>query len=174
MKNEKSRLRYYLTALAGVVVGVLLDQFTKYLAITRLKDGEPYIILENIFQLEYLENRGAAFGLFQNQRLFFFLSVIFICIAVIWFYGRVPMEKHYRPLRICAVFIVAGAFGNFIDRVRLEYVVDFFYFKLIDFPIFNIADIYVTVSTAVLIFFLCFYYKEEDLERIFHSRRRGG
>ncbi len=171
MKNKKPRLRYYLSALALAVIGVFLDQYTKYLAIIKLKGSSPYIILENIFQLEYLENRGAAFGLFQNQRLFFFLSVVFICIAVIWFYGRVPMEKRYLPLRICAVLIVAGAFGNFIDRVRLEYVVDFFYFKLIDFPIFNVADIYVTVSTAVLIFFLCFYYKEEDLERIFHSRK---
>lgn len=171
MKNEKSRVCHYLLAAAGAAAGVLLDQFTKYLAIMKLKNGEPYVILKGIFQLEYLENRGAAFGLFQNQRFIFFLSVIFVCIAVIWFYGRVPMERRYFLLRICAVMIIAGAIGNFIDRVRLEYVVDFFYFKLIDFPIFNVADIYVTVSTAVLILFLCFYYKEEDLERIFHGRK---
>ncbi len=54
------------------------------------------------------------------------------------------MTKHFLPLRICAVFILAGAFGNMIDRVIRHYVVDFFYFSLIDFPIFNVADIYVT------------------------------
>ena len=69
---------------------------------------------------------------------------------------------------ICILFF-AGALGNFIDRVFRNYVVDFFYFKLIDFPVFNVADIYVTVGTFILAFLLLFYYKEEDLDRIFHS-----
>ena len=76
--------------------------------------------------------------------------------------------KKYLPLRICAVLIVGGAFGNCIDRIRLNYVVDFFYFKLIDFPIFNVADIYVTVAAFLLVILILVYYKEEDLERIFH------
>ena len=79
------------------------------------------------------------------------------------------MTKKLLPLRICAVFIFSGAIGNFIDRLKLGYVVDFFYFKLIDFPVFNVADIYVTVGTFILAFLLSFYYKEEDLDRIFHS-----
>ena len=79
------------------------------------------------------------------------------------------MEKKFLPLRICAVLIMAGAYGNCIDRIRYGYVVDFFYFKLIDFPIFNVADIYVTVSVAAVIILLFFYYKEEDLDRVFHS-----
>ena len=66
---------------------------------------------------------------------------------------------------------MAGAYGNFIDRLRLGYVIDFFYFKLIDFPVFNVADIYVTVSTIVFCLLLFFYYKEEDLERIVRSRK---
>ena len=67
------------------------------------------------------------------------------------------------------VFIVSGALGNLIDRVRLGYVVDFFYFELIDFPVFNVADIFVTVSAVLLAVLLLLYYKEEDLEQIFHS-----
>ena len=66
---------------------------------------------------------------------------------------------------------MAGAYGNFIDRLRLGYVIDFFYFNLIDFPVFNVADIYVTVSTIVFCLLLFFYYKEEDLERIVRSRK---
>ena len=81
------------------------------------------------------------------------------------------MTKKYAPLRICAIFILAGGLGNFIDRVRLNYVVDFFYFELIDFPIFNVADIYVTVTMFVLLYLIFFYYKEEDLDGIFSRRK---
>lgn len=124
---------------------------------------------QNVFQFEYLENHGAAFGILQNKHIFFFIIVLIISVFIIWFYLHVPMTKKLLPLRICAVFIFSGAIGNFIDRLKLGYVVDFFYFKLIDFPVFNVADIYVTVGTFILAFLLLFYYKEEDLDRIFHS-----
>ena len=171
MKEKRSL--HYLIALAGILIGVCLDQFTKYLAVLHLKGQAPLVLIDGVFQLEYLENQGAAFGLFQGQRLFFFLSAGVILAIVVWFYLRVPMERRYLVLRILAVLIVAGAIGNFIDRLRLGYVVDFFYFCLIDFPIFNVADIYVTVSTFVLLFVMFFYYKEEDLDRILHHRKSG-
>lgn len=72
MKSKSSRIRYYLAALFGIMLGVVLDQGTKYLAIIKLKGQSPYVLWEGVFQLEYLENRGAAFGLFQNQRIFLF------------------------------------------------------------------------------------------------------
>lgn len=168
IKTEPTRYKHYLIAILGIVILTCLDQLTKHIAVLKLKENQPYVIIKNVFQLEYLENRGAAFGLFQNQRTFFFISVIIISIVVILFYLLVPMEHRFLPLRLCAVCIMAGAWGNCIDRIRLNYVVDFFYFKLIDFPIFNVADIYVTVSTFALVLLICFYYKEEDLERIFH------
>ena len=168
MNTNTKRITNYITALISVVVLVCIDQFTKYLVVGHLKDRPAYVLIRNIFQLEYLENRGAAFGILQNQRVFFYISVLLITAAVIWFYSKVPMERKYLPLRICAVLIVVGAFGNCIDRIRLNYVVDFFYFKLIDFPIFNVADIYVTVAAFLLVILILVYYKEEDLERIFH------
>ena len=168
MNTNTKRITHYITALISIVVLVCIDQFTKYLVVGHLKDRPAYVLIRNIFQLEYLENRGAAFGILQNQRVFFYISVLLITAAVIWFYSKVPMEKKYLPLRICAVLIVGGAFGNCIDRIRLKYVVDFFYFKLIDFPIFNVADIYVTVAAFLLVILILVYYKEEDLERIFH------
>ena len=106
--------------------------------------------------------------LLQNQRIFFLICALVILIFAIWIYGKLPNAQRYLPLRICAVLIVGGAFGNCIDRIRLNYVVDFFYFKLIDFPIFNVADIYVTVAAFLLVILILVYYKEEDLERIFH------
>ena len=102
----------------------------------------------------------------QNQQIFFFFSVILISVVVVWFYLRVPMEKKFLPLRLCAVFIMAGAYGNFIDRLRLGYVIDFFYFKLIDFPVFNVADIYVTVSTLSLIHISLFSVRFRMMNRL--------
>ena len=168
MNTNTKRITHYITALISIVVLVCIDQFTKYLVVGHLKDRPAYVLIRNIFQLEYLENRGAAFGILQNQRVFFYISVLLITAAVIWFYSKVPMEKKYLPLRICAVLILSGAFGNCIDRIRLNYVVDFLYFKLINFPIFNVADIYVTVAAFLLVILILIYYKEEDLERIFH------
>ncbi len=166
--KSENRIIHYAMAVFLVLIGVVIDQFTKHLAVIHLKDQEPYVILKDIFELHYLENRGAAFGLFQNQQIFFIISVLIISGVAIWFYAKVPMEKRFLPLRFCAVMIMAGAFGNCIDRVSQSYVVDFFYFKLIDFPIFNVADIYVTVATFFVVFLLFFYYKEEEIERIFH------
>lgn len=168
MNTNTKRMTHYITALISIAVMVCIDQFTKYLVVGHLKDQPPYVLIKNVFQLEYLENRGAAFGVLQNQRIFFYISVALITAVVIRFYIKVPMEKKYLPLRICAVLILGGAFGNCIDRIRLNYVVDFLYFKLIDFPIFNVADIYVTVAAFLLIILILVYYKEEDLERIFH------
>lgn len=160
----KKGLKIYLAAIITVIAAVLLDQYTKYLAISRLKGKSSFVLWEDVFELSYLENRGAAFGLLQNRQLFF------ICIAMIMFalvaycFIRMPKNRRFLPLRLCGVFIVAGAAGNLIDRIRLGYVVDFFYFKWIDFPVFNVADIYVTVAFAVLLILIFFFYKEEELQ----------
>ena len=165
MKNKP--IKNYVIAILAAFFLVLLDQFTKHLAVINLKGKEPFVIVKDVFQLEYLENKGAAFGILQNQRIFFYICAILIVCVVAYFYCKLPMEKKYFPLRICGIMLLSGAIGNFIDRARLNYVVDFFYFKLIDFPIFNVADIYVTLSALMLILLIGFYYKETDLDRIF-------
>ena len=170
MNTNTKRITHYITALISVVVLVCIDQFTKYLVVGHLKDRPAYVLIRNIFQLEYLENRGAAFGIFQNQRWFFVIMTVVILVIVSWFYGRTPVEKRYLPLRICMIVLTAGAVGNFIDRLTRGYVVDFFYFSLIDFPIFNVADIYVTVTFIVLVLLIFFYYKDEDFS--IYSRRQ--
>ena len=163
----------YLAGIFAVAIGVFLDQFTKYLAANHLKE-QSIPIIEGVFRLQYLENRGAAFGLLQNQQLFFLLVGIITLVLIAYLYVRIPHTKRFLPLRICMISIVAGAVGNMIDRIRLEYVIDFLYFELIDFPIFNVADIYATVATFGLIILFLFYYKEEDLDVVFDlfSRNR--
>ena len=161
----------YLIACAGTLLAIILDQWTKHLASANLKGQSPVILIKSVFQLCYLENRGAAFGLLQNQRIFFLISALVLLIAAIWIYRKLPFHKRYLPLRLCIIGIGAGAIGNMIDRVWLGYVVDFFYFNLIDFPIFNVADIYVTVSTFALVILILFYYKEDEFEDLFHRRK---
>jgi signal peptidase II len=101
------------------------------------------------------------------------LIVTLIAVILIgWIYlFRIPAGKRYIPLDIISVMLLSGAIGNFIDRVANHYVIDFFYFVLIDFPIFNVADIYVTVGTALLILLGVFYYKDTDYELIFPSKK---
>ena len=156
----------YIIGIIAVFLGVALDQYTKYLAIIHLKE-QPIVLINGVFQLHYLENRGAAFGLLQNQLVFFIVITTITLLVITYLYIRMPQTKKFIPLRICMISIVAGAIGNMIDRIRLRYVVDFFYFELIDFPIFNVADIFATVATFLLIFLFLFYYKDEDLDIVF-------
>ena len=76
MKTNTKRITHYIMALVSIVVLVLLDQITKHLVVLHLKDRSAYVLIKDVFQLEYLENRGAAFGVLQNQRIFFYISVL--------------------------------------------------------------------------------------------------
>ncbi len=164
-RRERVQKAFRLTLAAEAVLTallVLLDQATKLAAVSALKDGGPFVLIPGVFQLQYLENRGAAFGLLQNARIFFLAVTLIALAAVIYVLVRLPLKRKYIVLRFLMVLIAAGAVGNMIDRVFLGYVRDFLYFSLIDFPIFNVADIYVTCATILLILLLLFYYKEED------------
>lgn len=170
----KKHIKCYIISILAVIAGVFLDQYTKFLAVEKLKDQEPFVIIKNVFQLHYLENRGAAFGVLQNQKMFFIFSFIIITVSIIYIYSKMPVTKRFFPLHACGVLVMAGAFGNVIDRIRQGYVVDFFYFELINFPIFNVADIYVVVGVAALALLILFYYKEEELDLILNFTKRNG
>ncbi len=160
----------YACGLLGVAVFTGLDQLTKYLAVRFLQDG-PIVIWDGVFELHYSINRGAAFGILQERRVFFILITCVILGALIWLYGRIPNSKKYLPLNILCVTVTAGALGNFLDRIRMEYVVDFLYFKLINFPVFNVADCYITLSCIVFALLVFLYYDDGDFA--FMSRSSG-
>ncbi len=164
MKEKSTKLAqsYFLAVIACILL-VIFDQFTKWLAVTHLKDQAAFVIWKGVFKLEYLENRGAAFGIMQNKQIFFAVGAVIIVALIGLAYSKMPHTKRFYLLRVCAVLICAGAFGNLIDRIRLNYVVDFFYFELIDFPIFNVADCYVVVACILFAFSILFYYKEDEL-----------
>lgn len=172
MNQQNTGKKHYIIALIAVLAAVLLDQVTKYLAVLYLKDQPAKVIIDGVFELRYLENRGAAFGMMQNMQLFFIVGAAAVCIIVIYLYSRMPRTARYFPLRACAVLLCAGAVGNMIDRIRLSYVIDFFYFRLIDFPIFNVADCYVVVACVIFAVLILFYYREDD-DFNFLNRKKG-
>ena len=163
MKHASQTIKSLLSAVGGVILLLLLDQWTKFLAIDHLKGQSDLTLIPGVFSLHYLENHGAAFGILEDQQwLFLLLGVIFLVICVI-VYVRMPFTVRMLPLRLITLFIAAGAVGNMFDRAIRHYVVDFFYFSLIDFPVFNVADIYINVGAAFLILVVVFFYKDEEL-----------
>ena len=163
----QTRFKKGLFGLLFALVLIFLDQYTKLLAVRHLRGQEPIVLWEGVFELRYLENLGMAFGMLQNKRMLFLILTSVMLIIIVWFYfRRIPTERRFHWLNVIAVLSFSGAIGNFIDRLVHGYVVDFFYFSLIDFPIFNVADIYVTVAAFLLLFLIFFYYNEEDFDRI--------
>ena len=146
-----------------LVVLIIFDRISKNLATIKLKGNEPFVLIKNVFELRYLENRGAAFSIFENKQTFFLVVTCIFIIVMIYAIIKLPLEKKYNIFEIVLVFLVSGAIGNMIDRIIQGYVVDYFYFSLIDFPIFNVADIYVSVGCVVFAIILLFVFKEEDL-----------
>ena len=145
------------------VLLVLIDQWTKGLAVKYLMGNQGIPIINGVFRLKYLENRGAAFGMLQNQQAFFFVMTIIVLGLLGYLYFKMPISKRYLPLEYTTILLISGAIGNFIDRTVQNYVVDFLYFELIDFPIFNVADCYVVIATCLFALLILFYYKEEEL-----------
>lgn len=148
-----------------VALLVLLDQGTKLLTILKLKGNPPLTVLKGIFELTYVENTGVAFGIFANKQygptlLSVFTGIIFLLILYFWY--KLPLTKKYDTIRFVLLFLIAGALGNLIDRVRLGYVVDMLHFYWFEFPVFNLADIYVVTGSLVLIGLVMTKYK--DLE----------
>ena len=163
MNQKTKKITVLVQFLISVTLLTGLDQWTKYLAVRHLKDQADIPLIPNVLYLHYLENRGAAFGMMQEKQLFFFLIAVLVLGAVAYLIYKMPSDGKYRPLAVCLMMISAGAVGNMIDRVSQGYVVDFLYFKLINFPIFNVADCYVTIGAACLVFLIMFYYKDEDM-----------
>jgi signal peptidase II len=126
---------------------IALDQFTKFLVVTRLMPIGDYSVLSGLLEFTYVENRGIAFGMFQDQRWFFVVATSIIAIVVLVFIFK--MFKDYVFFTICLSLIFGGAIGNIIDRIRFGYVTDFIHFSFFP-PVFNIADSAVVVGAIAL------------------------
>ena len=169
---SKHKVKLLILDLLLLILLVVVDQFTKYTAVLKLKNQPAFNIIDGVLEFNYLENRGAAFGMLQNQKSFFvFVAVIFLGV-IIYVLTKTPDDKKYTKLHFLLVMIAAGAIGNMIDRLKLDYVVDFIYIVLINFPIFNVADMYVTFSTFILIIQILFVYKENDFHFLSFKKKK--
>ena len=131
----------------------VLDQLVKWIVVSHMEWGESIPLIPNVFHLTYILNPGAAFGILAYQRWFFLLIVLILFGAFFAFRKRIPKEPVYFPAAIG--MLLGGALGNAIDRVRLSGVIDFFDFRI--WPIFNVADIFITIGVIALVGILLFY-----------------
>ncbi len=149
-------------ALIALLVG--LDQLTKWLVVNTIGNGIPVPLIEGVFELQYSENRGAAFGIGHNQGpwvRWLFIILTTLIMGFILFLLLSGRFKSYKLVTISGILIVAGGVGNLIDRFFRGYVVDFLYFKWIDFPIFNVADCCVVIGAILLLIFFFFIYEDK-------------
>ena len=147
---------------AAALIG--LDQITKLLSVAFLMGQEPFVLIPGVLELNFTTNPGVAFGLFAGNRFIFIglTSVVLLVILVVLLSGKMRSQT---MITVSGVMIVAGGVGNLIDRIFRGEVVDFIYFKLINFPIFNLADCYVVIGAAMLLVFYLFLFNEEKPAR---------
>ena len=142
--------------IAFVLLLLGLDQLTKYLAVIYLMPIREYVIIEGVFSLLYHENAGMAFGLFQGGRWFFVVITVIAMAFFVIYYIKLPQSAYHNKQRFFLLLIMGGALGNFVDRLLHGYVVDFLFIRIINFPIFNVADVFLVVGVFSLVIMMLF------------------
>lgn len=165
IKQEKS-VRIFFLPVILISLLTAIDQFTKFVVQSNFELYESKPVIDGVFAFTYIQNRGMAWGMFQGKiPVFLIFTSIFLILAFRIMYNVVD-KKRYAMVKYMLVLLISGAIGNLIDRVKLGYVVDFFSFELIDFPVFNVADIYVVISMVSAMILLLFVYSNEEVDEI--------
>ena len=141
---------------AGIVAA---DQVTKYLTVANIPLGGEVEVLPGVVGLTYVKNFGAAFSSFQGMQWLFAVIFVVFTVAVVWEYRKKAMPFTAFE-RWCIIAVYGGGLGNMVDRVRLGYVVDMIETKFIRFPVFNVADCFITCGCVALIVHLVLFNRE--------------
>ena len=165
MNGKIKRMIIYV---AAVIILVFIDRATKIWAVNTLMGQSSIWLIPGVLQFYYLPNgnTGAAFGMLEGHQGLFLVIAVVVVVLIGYILYRLPSGSKYRFLSVMLLFIAAGGVGNMYDRALQGYVVDFIYFSLINFPIFNVADIYVSVCTVLLAIYLIFLLKEDDYKEL--------
>lgn len=147
------------------VILFIIDQATKYIALTKLKPLGSVTFIDGFMDFTFVENRGAAFGILNGRVWLLLVIAAVICILIIAAMLKMPNTKEYKWLKWSLMLILAGAIGNVADRLFRGYVVDFFEFTFIKWPVFNMADIYVVIGTIVMAVLVLFVIKDDKEEK---------
>lgn len=141
----------YFIYLLAIFIFVAIDQISKSIIVSTMKLSQKIVLIDNFFSITHVRNYGAGFSLLQNARLF--LSVVSIVAILVLTYMLIRSDRKEKALNVSYLFIISGAIGNLIDRLRNGYVVDFLDFIIFgyDYPVFNIADCFITVGCFMMI-----------------------
>ena len=151
-------MQYILMALMALGI-TFADQVTKYLTVANIPLFQKVDVLDGLFHLTYVQNTGAAFSSFEGMMWLFALIFGLFTAAILWEFWKKAMGFTNFE-RWCIVAIWAGGLGNMIDRLRLGYVVDMVYLDFIRFPVFNVADIFITCGCLILLVHLVFFNRD--------------
>jgi len=146
----------FLTLFAGLIVAA--DQITKYLVVAKIPLFGHVDVLPGVIGLTYVQNRGAAFSSFQGMQWLFAVIFLLFTVAVIWEYRKKAMGFTAFEWW-CIAAIYGGGLGNMIDRIRMGFVVDMIETEFIKFPVFNVADCFITCGCIALIVHMVFFNK---------------
>ena len=157
--------------IVGTALLTIADYEIKQWAIRSLKDASAIDVIPGVFRFSYVENRGAAFGIFQGKSLILGIFSVIVGVLIGYLYFKAVPERKNWLLELSLLLIFAGAAGNQIDRLTQGYVVDMFEFYWFSFPVFNFADTLITIG-AVL-FGLFAIIRPKQLDQLFEGRRKG-
>ncbi len=166
LKFKKRRPLEYITYATVIVLGIILDQITKWLAVKHLMPIDTQPLIEGVLHFTYVENKGAAFGMLADARYVFLITSTVMILALSVYLVMGYAENKLYAGSVC--LIISGGIGNMIDRLALGYVVDFIDFRLINFAVFNVADTFVCVGAGLLVLALVL-----DLIRETRAKRSG-
>ncbi|HKM33267.1 MAG TPA: signal peptidase II [Lachnospiraceae bacterium] len=163
MIKNKTKIKWLYIFLLMMVLAIAFDQVTKILVLQNLRGKEAVSIIDGVLELQFFSNTGIAWSMLEGQILFILFTGIILLAAVLFCVIKLPNQKKFHIIYILTGILSGGAIGNMIDRIRLGYVVDFIYFSIINFPIFNVADMCIVISIIIIGILFLFVYKEEDL-----------
>ncbi len=147
------RVLYYALFAGGIVAA---DQVTKLLVVENIPLFGHVPLIPGVVRLTYVQNTGAAFSMLQGMQWLFAVLFVLLTAAIVWEYFKKPLP--FTPLeRWCIAAIYGGGLGNMIDRLRLGYVVDMIETEFITFPVFNVADSFITCGCILLLIHLVFF-----------------
>ena len=170
-KQMKQKAFRGMAALFLAAVLLLADRLAKLAAAGVIREKGVISLIPGVLSLTYVENTGAAFGLFAGGTMVLFVLTAILLILLVFAYIRL-LDSDYLFLRVLTVFAVSGGIGNMFDRLLYGYVIDMIWFTPINFPVFNLADCYITVCAFLLIILLFTRYKDEDFSWIFRRKEK--
>ncbi|MFG6325855.1 MAG: signal peptidase II [Lachnospiraceae bacterium] len=179
-ENRKKMLLWSLFTFTGISGLIMLDQLSKAFASSNLKNSDSVTVIKGFFDLTYVENRGAAWGVLSGRiSILVIITVILIPIFVFCmlriYKNKELLDssklKRVSLLHFDLILLLSGAVGNFIDRIIKGYVVDFFQFTFFDFPVFNVADCYITIGAVFFIVIYMFLLKDDDITILFKGEK---